>query len=79
MVAKKLDPVHPGEILQKEFLEPMSLSQNRLAIAVSLAEIVWQQDVLYRLLKPFRILRQNARSADFQLYPSHVTTLTKSP
>ena len=23
MAAKKLDPVHPGEILQKEFLEPM--------------------------------------------------------
>ena len=22
MVTKKLDPVHPGEILQKKFLEP---------------------------------------------------------
>jgi len=31
MSAKKLDPVHPGEILQKEFLEPMELSQNQLA------------------------------------------------
>ena len=31
MTAKKLDPVHPGEILQKEFLEPMELSQNQLA------------------------------------------------
>ena len=31
MHAKKLPPVHPGEILQKEFLEPMRLSQNRLA------------------------------------------------
>jgi plasmid maintenance system antidote protein VapI len=30
MAAKKLDPVHPGEILQKEFLEPMGLSQNKL-------------------------------------------------
>jgi len=26
---RKLAPVHPGEILQKEFLEPMGLSQNR--------------------------------------------------
>ncbi len=34
MKRKKLDPVHPGEILQKEFLEPMSLSQNRLAMAL---------------------------------------------
>jgi len=28
---KKLDPVHPGEILLEEFLKPMGLSQNRLA------------------------------------------------
>jgi addiction module HigA family antidote len=34
MATKKLDPVHPGEILQKEFLEPMDLSQNRLALAL---------------------------------------------
>ena len=34
MAAKKLDPIHPGEILQKEFLEPMALSQNRLALAL---------------------------------------------
>ena len=34
MASKKLDPVHPGEILQKEFLEPMRLSQNRLALAI---------------------------------------------
>ena len=31
MAKKKLDPVHPGEILFEEFLEPMGLSQNRLA------------------------------------------------
>lgn len=30
-MAKKLEPVHPGEILQLEFLEPMELSQNQLA------------------------------------------------
>jgi addiction module HigA family antidote len=34
MATKKLDPVHPGEILQKEFLEPMGLTQNRLALAL---------------------------------------------
>lgn len=31
MAAKKLKPVHPGEVLQHEFMEPMGLSQNRLA------------------------------------------------
>jgi addiction module HigA family antidote len=34
MATKKLAPVHPGEILQKEFLEPMGLSQNRVALAL---------------------------------------------
>ena len=28
---KKLTPIHPGEILQHEFIEPMGLSQNKLA------------------------------------------------
>lgn len=34
MPAEKLDPVHPGEILQEEFLKPMNLSQNRLALDI---------------------------------------------
>ncbi len=33
-MANKLNPVHPGEILQDEFLEPMGLSQNRLALSI---------------------------------------------
>jgi addiction module HigA family antidote len=31
MAAKRLKPIHPGEILQLEFLEPLGLSQYRLA------------------------------------------------
>jgi addiction module HigA family antidote len=31
---KQEKPTHPGEVLQKEFLEPMSLSQNRLSLAL---------------------------------------------
>jgi addiction module HigA family antidote len=31
MMAKRLAPVHPGEILQEEFLVPMGISQYRLA------------------------------------------------
>jgi len=34
MPAGKLDPVHPGEILLEEFLKPMNLSQNRLALDI---------------------------------------------
>lgn len=29
-----LPPVHPGEILRTEFLEPLGISQNRLAQAI---------------------------------------------
>lgn len=31
MKSKKLAPIHPGEILQEEFLEPLGISQYRLA------------------------------------------------
>jgi addiction module HigA family antidote len=35
MAAKKLAPVHPGEILLLEFLEPLGVSQYRLAKDIS--------------------------------------------
>jgi addiction module HigA family antidote len=34
MAKPRLHPVHPGEILVEEFLKPMGLSQNRIAIAI---------------------------------------------
>lgn len=34
MAEDRLKPVHPGEVLLEEFLKPMGLSQNRLAIDV---------------------------------------------
>jgi len=34
-MAKKLAPLHPGEILLKDFLEPLGLSQYRVAKALS--------------------------------------------
>ncbi|MBN2547953.1 MAG: HigA family addiction module antidote protein [Anaerolineales bacterium] len=33
-MSDKLPPVHPGEVLLEEFLKPMKLSQNRLAIDI---------------------------------------------
>jgi len=34
MAEEKLHPVHPGEVLLEEFLKPMGLSQNRLALDI---------------------------------------------
>lgn len=34
-MAKKLDPIHPGEVLLEEFLGPLGISQYRLAHAMS--------------------------------------------
>jgi addiction module HigA family antidote len=34
MKKTKLHPVHPGEVLLEEFLRPMGISQNRLALGI---------------------------------------------
>jgi addiction module HigA family antidote len=34
MSPKKIAPIHPGEILLEEFLQPMGISQNRLALDI---------------------------------------------
>ena len=34
MTTEKLSPVHPGEVLLEEFLKPLNLSQNRLALDI---------------------------------------------
>jgi addiction module HigA family antidote len=34
MKKKKLHPIHPGEVLLEEFLKPMGLSQNKLALSI---------------------------------------------
>ena len=47
-MAKKLKPVHPGEILREEFMKPLGLSMNKLALdlrvpVTRIAEIVHQR------------------------------------
>lgn len=37
MANKKLAPVHPGEVLLEEFLSPLGLSQNKLALSVGVS------------------------------------------
>jgi len=47
-MATKLKPVHPGEILREEFMRPLGLSMNRLALdlrvpTTRIAEIVHER------------------------------------
>lgn len=37
MGTKKLPPIHPGEVLQEEFLKPLGISQYRLAKDINVA------------------------------------------
>lgn len=30
----KISPIHPGEVLMEEFIEPLGLTQHRVAVAV---------------------------------------------
>ena len=33
-MSRKMKPLHPGDVLMEEFLKPMGLSQNHLAIQI---------------------------------------------
>ena len=37
MTVRRLAPIHPGEVLLKDFLEPLGLSQYRLAKGLSVS------------------------------------------
>ena len=37
-MAKKLTPIHPGEILLEEFLKPMGITQYRLAKEIGVSQ-----------------------------------------
>ena len=64
----KLPPIHPGEILQEDYMKPMGLSMNGLALALRvpvtrIAEIVHQRrsitaDTPLRLARYFRTIVQ---------------------
>ncbi len=68
MKRKKISPIHPGEILLEEFLKPMNLSQNRLALDIRvparrIKEIVlWKRritaDTALRLARYFNMTAQ---------------------
>ena len=68
MSKKRLKPVHPGEVLLEEFLKPMGLTQNRLALDIGvstrrISEIVTAKrsvtaDTALRLGRYFRMSPQ---------------------
>ncbi|GAA0604465.1 HigA family addiction module antitoxin [Sporichthya brevicatena] len=31
---KKLDPIHPGEVLMADFIEPLGVTQHKVAVAI---------------------------------------------
>ncbi len=37
MKEKRMAPVHPGEILLEQFLKPLAMSQNKLALEISVS------------------------------------------
>ncbi|PYT78442.1 MAG: addiction module antidote protein, HigA family [Acidobacteria bacterium] len=61
---KKLKPVHPGEILHEEFMKPLGLSMNKLALdlrvpVTRIADIVGERrgitaDTALRLARYFK-------------------------
>ena len=65
MTKEKLPPVHPGEVLLEEFLLPMKISQNQLALGIGvdarrINEIVHRKravtaDTALRLAKYFGV------------------------
>lgn len=68
MKDKRIPPIHPGEILLEEFLKPMGLSQNKIALDIRVParrinEIVLKKrritpDTALRLAKYFHMSPQ---------------------
>jgi len=48
MTSKRLPPIHPGQILLEEFLEPLGLSQNELARMIKVSPRAINEIVLRR-------------------------------
>lgn len=71
MPTEKLEPVHPGEVLLEEFLKPLGLSQNKLALGIGVHprrvnEIVLQKRGI-TANTALRLARYFGTSAEFWL------------
>ena len=71
MMPKNRRPVHPGEILRKEYLEPLKMSQQQLADALGVTRVRINEIILgKRSVTPdtsFRLSRYFKTTPDFWL------------
>ena len=67
----KLPNVHPGEVLLKDFLEPMEISQNALARAINVPP--------RRVTSSSRRARGSIPSPRFWTAPARIRSLRSSP
>ena len=69
MLPKDRRPIHPGEILKHEFLEPLSMSQQQLADAIGVTRVRINEIVLgKRAITPdtaFRLAKYFNTTPDF--------------
>ena len=66
---RKIKPVHPGEILREEFLVPLGLSMNKLALAIRvpatrIADIVHEKRAISSVTA-LRLARYFGTTPDF--------------
>jgi len=70
-MTEKLHPIHPGEILLEEFLNPMGISQNELALAIRVPARRINEIVLHKrritIDTALRLARYFGNSAQFWL------------
>lgn len=66
-MARKLKPVHPGEILREEFMGPLGLSMNKIAMALRvpvtrIADIINERAASLRIPRSaLRVISETAR------------------
>jgi len=70
-MTEKLHPIHPGEILLEEFLNPMGISQNELALAIRVPARRIEEIILHKrgitIDTALRLARYFGNSAQFWL------------
>jgi len=69
MVTNRMRPIHPGEVLREEFLNPLNLSANALALRVSAPRIndVMRGKRSLRVDTALRLARYFGTTAQFWL------------
>jgi addiction module HigA family antidote len=72
MTEGMLAPVHPGEVLLEEFLKPLGLSQNRLALNIAVSPRRINEIVLGKR-------RITAETALRSLLRHHAAVLARAP